>query len=54
MVLLEAVSERGSLDFFSDALSNGRWFRVLAVVNASPAKSSVSLPIHRYRDWGRS
>ena len=33
MALPEAVNQRWSLDFVSDALSNGRRFRVLAVVD---------------------
>ena len=33
MVLPEAANQRWSLDFVSDTLSNGRRFRVLAVVD---------------------
>jgi len=33
MALLEAANQRWSLDFVSNALTNGRRFRVLAVVD---------------------
>jgi len=31
MVLPSRINERWSLDFVSDAITDGRWFRVLAV-----------------------
>jgi len=44
MTLPTRPNERWSLDFVSDALTNGRWFRVLCVVDDYSREALVTLP----------
>ena len=52
MVLPQGPNQRWSLDFVSNALTDGRRFRILAMVDTTPGNACAWWPTHRCRAFG--